>query len=62
MMVGAAVTSFRIEGVAHDYSTINGVKENVTDTVINLQGVACRMHSDVSEGERSLRHALYVLS
>src|SRR5438270_8390204 len=36
---GAAVTSVRIEGVAHEFSTIRGVKEDVTDIVLNLKGV-----------------------
>ena len=31
-LVGAAVTSVRIEGVAHEFSTISGVKEDVTDS------------------------------
>src|SRR5437870_4758756 len=48
---GAAVTSVRIEGVAHEFSTIPGVKEDVTDIVLNLKGVVCRMHSDASEVE-----------
>src|ERR671916_730313 len=36
-LAGAAVTSVRIEGVAHEFSTINGVKEDVTDIVLNLK-------------------------
>ncbi len=51
---GAAVTSVRIEGVAHEFSTIRGVKEDVTDIVLNLKGVVCRMHSDASEIEAPL--------
>ena len=51
---GAAVTSVRIEGVAHEFSTIHGVKEDVTDIVLNLKGVVCRMHSDASEVEAPL--------
>src|ERR687896_1551142 len=51
---GAAVTSVRIEGVAHEFSTINGVKEDVTDIVLNLKGVVCRMHSDATEIEAPL--------
>jgi DNA-directed RNA polymerase subunit alpha len=38
-LAGAAVTSVRIEGVAHEFSTIEGVKEDVTDIVLNLKGV-----------------------
>ncbi len=53
-LAGAAVTSVRIEGVAHEFSTIQGVKEDVTDIVLNLKGVVCRMHSDASEVEAPL--------
>jgi DNA-directed RNA polymerase subunit alpha len=53
-LAGAAVTSVRIEGVAHEFSTIGGVKEDVTDIVLNLKGVVCRMHSDASEVEAPL--------
>jgi DNA-directed RNA polymerase subunit alpha len=53
-LAGAAVTSVRIEGVAHEFSTISGVKEDVTDIVLNLKGVVCRMHSDASEIEAPL--------
>ena len=51
---GAAVTSVRIEGVAHEFSTIKGVKEDVTDIVLNLKGVVCKMHSDATEVEAPL--------
>jgi DNA-directed RNA polymerase subunit alpha len=53
-LAGAAVTSVRIEGVAHEFSTIPGVKEDVTDIVLNLKGIVCRMHSDASEVEAPL--------
>jgi DNA-directed RNA polymerase subunit alpha len=53
-LAGAAVTSVRIEGVAHEFSTIQGVKEDVTDIVLNLKGIVCRMHSDASEIEAPL--------
>ncbi len=53
-LAGAAVTSVRIEGVAHEFSTINGVKEDVTDIVLNLKGIVCRMHSDATEIEAAL--------
>ncbi|HWI22852.1 MAG TPA: DNA-directed RNA polymerase subunit alpha [Baekduia sp.] len=51
---GAAVTSVRIEGVAHEFSTVEGVTEDVTDIVLNLKGIVCRMHSDASEIEAPL--------
>jgi DNA-directed RNA polymerase subunit alpha len=53
-LAGAAVTSVRIEGVAHEFSTIPGVKEDVTDIVLNLKEVVCRMHSDAAEIEAPL--------
>ena len=53
-LTGAAVTSVRIEGVAHEFSTIAGVKEDVTDVVLNLKEIVCRMHSDASEIEAPL--------
>ncbi|MBV9535117.1 MAG: DNA-directed RNA polymerase subunit alpha [Solirubrobacterales bacterium] len=53
-LTGAAVTSVRIEGVAHEFSTIKGVKEDVTDIVLNLKGIVCRMHSDATEIEAPL--------
>ncbi len=53
-LVGAAVTSVRIEGVAHEFSTINGVTEDVTDIVLNLKDIVCRMHTDAGEIEAPL--------
>lgn len=49
---GAAVTSVRIQGVLHEFSTIPGVREDVTDIVLNLKSLALRMHG---EGPRALR-------
>ena len=51
---GAAVTSVRIEGVAHEFSTIKGVTEDVTDIVLNLKDIVCRMHTDAGEVEAPL--------
>jgi DNA-directed RNA polymerase subunit alpha len=53
-LTGAAVTSVRIEGVAHEFSTVKGVKEDVTDIILNLKGVVCRMHADADEVEAPL--------
>src|ERR671939_538289 len=53
-LAGAAVTSVRIEGVAHEFSTIPGVKEDVTDIVLNLKEVVCRMHTEADEVEAPL--------
>ncbi len=51
---GAAITSVRIEGVAHEFSTVSGVKEDVTDIVLNLKDVVIRMHTDADEVEAPL--------
>jgi DNA-directed RNA polymerase subunit alpha len=51
---GAAIKSVRIEGVAHEFSTIPGVKEDVTDLVLNLKDLVIRMHTDADEVEAPL--------
>ena len=51
---GAAIKSVRIEGVAHEFSTISGVKEDVTDIVLNLKDIVVRMHTDADEVEAPL--------
>jgi DNA-directed RNA polymerase subunit alpha len=43
---GAAVTSVQIEGVLHEFSSIPGVREDVTDIVLNIKTLALRMHGD----------------
>ena len=48
---GAAITSVRIEGVSHEFSNIAGVKEDVTDIVLNLKDLVVRMHTDADAVE-----------
>lgn len=48
---GAAIKSVRIEGVAHEFSNIEGVKDDVTDIVLNLKDIVIRMHTDADEVE-----------
>ncbi len=43
---GTAVTSIRIAGVQHEFSTIPGVKEDVTEIVLNIKRIIARLHSD----------------
>ncbi len=43
---GAAVTSIRIEGVLHEFSTIPGVVEDTTEIILNLKELAIKMHTD----------------
>jgi len=44
-ITGAAIVEVEIEGVLHEYSTIEGVQEDVVDILLNLKGVALRMHA-----------------
>jgi DNA-directed RNA polymerase subunit alpha len=44
-MSGCAVTEVEIEGVLHEYTTVEGVEEDVTDILLNLKGLAIKMHS-----------------
>ena len=44
--VGAAVTSIKIEGVLHEFSTIPGVKEDVTDIILNIKNLRLKMHTE----------------
>src|SRR4051812_21659630 len=48
---GAAVTSVKIEGVAHEFTTLPGVREDVTDIILNLKQLICRLHGDSPEVE-----------
>ncbi|MDR2312784.1 MAG: DNA-directed RNA polymerase subunit alpha [Brucellaceae bacterium] len=43
---GAAVTAVQIDGVLHEFSSINGVREDVTDIVLNVKEIAIRMEGD----------------
>ncbi|MCW2927328.1 MAG: DNA-directed polymerase subunit alpha, partial [Thermoleophilia bacterium] len=46
---GAAIASVKIEGVAHEFSTIKGVREDVTDIVLNMKRVVCKLHGEEEE-------------
>jgi DNA-directed RNA polymerase subunit alpha len=48
---GAAVTSVKIEGVAHEFTTLPGVREDVMDIILNLKSLICRLHGDSPEIE-----------
>jgi DNA-directed RNA polymerase subunit alpha len=43
---GAAVTSIRVEGVLHEFSSLAGVREDITDLVLNVKQIALRMEGD----------------
>jgi DNA-directed RNA polymerase subunit alpha len=48
---GAAVTSVKLEGVAHEFTTLPGVREDVTDIILNLKNLICVLHGDSPEIE-----------
>ncbi|MGH3059006.1 MAG: DNA-directed RNA polymerase subunit alpha, partial [Gaiellaceae bacterium] len=48
---GAAVTSVKIEGVAHEFTTLKGVREDVTDVILNLKNLVCLLHGESPEVE-----------
>jgi DNA-directed RNA polymerase subunit alpha len=48
---GAAVTSVKIEGVAHEFTTLPGVREDVTDIILNLKQLVCILHGESPEIE-----------
>lgn len=50
---GAAVTSVKIEGVLHEFSTVPGVREDVTDIILNLKELCLKMHG--TDEEKLLR-------
>jgi DNA-directed RNA polymerase subunit alpha len=49
---GAAITSVRFDGVLHEFSSMSGVKEDVSDIILNMKGVRLKLHED---GPRTLR-------
>jgi DNA-directed RNA polymerase subunit alpha len=49
---GAAITSVKFDGVLHEFSTIPGVKEDVTDIILNIKGVRVKLNQD---GPRTIR-------
>jgi DNA-directed RNA polymerase subunit alpha len=48
---GAAVTSVKFEGVAHEFTTLPGVREDVTDIILNLKNLICLLHGESPEIE-----------
>ena len=52
---GAAVTSVKLEGVAHEFTTLPGVREDVTDILLNLKELVCVLHGESPEVEVRLK-------
>ena len=49
---GVTVTSIKIDGVVHEFSTIEGVKEDVTEIVLNVKGITAKLYSDTPKTVR----------
>ena len=45
-LVSAAITSVKIEGVLHEISSLSGVKEDITDMILNLKAIRLKLHGD----------------
>ena len=52
---GAAITSFKIEGATHEFTTVPGVKEDVVDIMLKLKGVKFRVYGDESQTLRIVK-------
>lgn len=59
---GAAITSVRIKGVLHEFSTVPGVTEDVTDIILNLKGVLLRLHGQESRNIRIVKKGAGVIT
>jgi DNA-directed RNA polymerase subunit alpha len=58
---GAAITSLRIDGVLHEFATIPGLREDTTELILNLKGLAIKIHDDaVSADGEPQAHVLRV--
>jgi len=49
ILPGVAVTSVKIDGVVHEFTTIKGVKEDVTEIILNLKGLIAKLHSEAAK-------------
>ena len=52
---GAAVSQVKIDGVQHEFGTIPGVKEDVTEIIMNIKGLAIKNNSETNEPKNSQR-------
>ena len=58
---GAAVTSFKIEGVTHEFTTVKGVKEDVVDIMLNLKGIRFRVYGEETQALRIVKEGKGVI-
>src|SRR5579884_4092819 len=54
-IAGAAVTSFKIEGITHEFTDVPGVKEDVVDIMLNLKGVRFRVYGNEAQNLRIVK-------
>jgi len=59
---GAAISSVRIKDVLHEFSTVHGVTEDVTDIILNLKGVLLRVHGHDSRNIRIVKKGAGVVT
>src|SRR5215813_13376012 len=61
-IAGAGVTSFKIEGVTHEFTTVKGVKEDVVDIMLNLKGVRFRVYGEEAQSLRIVKQGKGVVT
>lgn len=59
---GAAVTSFKVEGATHEFTTVPGVKEDVVDIMLNLKGVRFRVYGEEAQNLRIVKQGKGVIT
>ena len=61
-IAGSSITSFKIEGVTHEFTTVKGVKEDVVDIMLNLKGVRFRVYGDEPQQIRIVKQGKGVVT
>lgn len=61
-IAGAAVTSFKIESVTHEFTTVKGVKEDAVDIMLNLKAVRFRVYGDEAQSLRIVKEGKGVVT
>jgi DNA-directed RNA polymerase subunit alpha len=61
-IAGASATSFKIEGVTHEFTTVKGVKEDVVDIMLNLKGVRFRVYGEEPQQVRIVKDGKGVIT
>lgn len=61
-IAGAAATSFKIDGVTHEFTTVKGVKEDVVDIMLNLKGIRFRVYGEEPQQVRIVKEGKGVIT